>query len=62
VLRLGFSVDPAFANVLDRLVLVDLLGVNPALLQVFIGRQAAASLVAFHDMSRAPELDHHLLC
>jgi putative hemolysin len=57
---LGFSVDPAFANVLDGLVLVDLLRVKPALLHRFLGREAAASVVAFHDASLTPELDRPL--
>jgi putative hemolysin len=57
---LGFSVDPAFANVLDGLLLVDLLRVKPALLQRFLGREAAASIVAFHNASHTPELDRAL--
>ena len=45
---LGFSVDPEFGNVLDGLVLVDLLGVKPALLQRHLGREHAATLLEFH--------------
>jgi putative hemolysin len=51
---LGFSVDPAFANVLDGLVLVDLLAVKPALLQRFLGRDAAAAVLAFHHPAPTP--------
>jgi putative hemolysin len=45
---LGFSVDPEFGDVLDGLVVVDLLGVKPALLQRYLGREHAATLLEFH--------------
>ena len=45
---LGFSVDPAFGNVLDGLVVVDLLDVDRALLGRYLGKDAAATLVAAH--------------
>lgn len=58
---LGFSVDPAFSNVMDGLVLVDLLGIKPALLQRFLGRDAAATVLAFHVTPRStPDLDRAL--
>jgi putative hemolysin len=57
---LGFSVDPAFANVLDGLVLVDLLTVKPALLQRFLGRDAAATIRSFHITPGTPELNRSL--
>jgi putative hemolysin len=57
---LGFSVDPAFSNVLDGLVLVDLLAVKPALLQRYLGRDSAATIRAFHDTPRTPALDRVL--
>jgi putative hemolysin len=46
---LGFNVDPAFGNVLDGLVLVDLLRVKPALLQRYLGREGAAALLRHHN-------------
>jgi hypothetical protein len=57
---LAFSVDPAFSNVLDGLVLVDLLAVKPALLQRYLGRDAAASIRAFHHTPHPPALDRAL--
>ena len=43
---LGFNIDRKFSNVLDGLVVVDLRKTAPALLERFMGRQAAA---AFRD-------------
>jgi putative hemolysin len=43
---LGFTVDAAFGNVLDGLVLVDLDEVEPALLARYMGREAASAFVA----------------
>jgi putative hemolysin len=57
---LGFSVDPAFANVLDGLVLVDLPGVTPALLQRYLGRDAAATIRAVHAPPATPAVDRAL--
>jgi putative hemolysin len=57
---LGFSVDPAFANVLDGLVLVDLLGVRPALLQRYLGRDAAATIRVAHASPATPAVDRAL--
>lgn len=45
---LGFSVDPDFGNVLDGLVLVDLLGLSPALLARYLGRDGAGRFLAAH--------------
>jgi putative hemolysin len=39
---LGFSIDPAFGNVLDGLVVVDLDDVEPAILARYMGREEAA--------------------
>ena len=43
---LGFSVDPAFGNVLDGLVVVDLDDVEPAILARYMGRDEAAAFRA----------------
>jgi hypothetical protein len=40
---LGFSVDSAFGNVLDGLVVVDLDDVEPAILARYMGRDEAAA-------------------
>jgi putative hemolysin len=45
---LGFSVDPAFGNVLDGLMLVDLLDVPSAALDRYLGRDGAAAFRAYH--------------
>jgi putative hemolysin len=42
---LGFTVDPAFGNVLDGLVLVDLADVEPALLARYMGREESTAFV-----------------
>lgn len=50
---LGFSLDPAFGNVLDGLVVVDLDDVEPAILARYMGRDEAA---AFRASSPVPVL------
>jgi putative hemolysin len=52
---LGFSVDPAFGNVLDGLMLVDLTMVAPALLTRYLGRDATARFLACHRAPPPPE-------
>jgi len=47
---LGFTVDPAFGNVLDGLVVVDLAEVEPVLLARYMGQEDAR---AFIDLQRA---------
>jgi putative hemolysin len=42
----GFNVDPAFANVVDGLVLVDLAETEPRLLARYMGAEAAAAFLA----------------
>lgn len=54
---LAFSEDPAFGNVLDGLVVVDLLDVDRALLTRYLGREAAATFLAAHRAGeRVPAL------
>lgn len=45
---LGFSVDPAFGGVLDGLIVVDLLDVDPRLLERYLGADAARTMLAAH--------------
>lgn len=47
---LAFSEDPAFGNVLDGLVVVDLLDVDRALLARYLGREAAEAFLAAHGV------------
>jgi putative hemolysin len=46
---LGFNVDRKFSNVLDGLVLVDLRQTNPAVLERYMGREAAARFRQRHS-------------
>ena len=50
---LGFSIDPAFGNVLDGLVVVDLDDVEPAILTRYMGKEAAA---AFRNGGAHPDV------
>ena len=53
---LGFSIDPAFGNVLDGLVVVDLDDVEPAILARYMGRDEAAAFQATARASRTSTL------
>lgn len=46
---LGFNVDPAFGDVLDGLILIDLCDVPRATLDRYLGRHAAAGFLALHS-------------
>ena len=45
---LGFNVDPRFGDALDALMMVDLTTVDAAILNRYLGRQAAAQFLARH--------------
>ena len=45
---LGFNVDPAFNNVVDSLIIVDLMKSEPAILAKYFGEAGTKSLRAFH--------------
>jgi hypothetical protein len=45
---MGFNVDPAFANGLDGLVMVDLTKCDPKVLERLMGRAEAASYLTYH--------------
>ena len=45
---LGFNVDPAFADALDALMMVDLATVHPAILNRYLGPSEAARFLAHH--------------
>ena len=46
---LGFNVDPAFSNVLDVLILVDLRKTEPRILARYMGRDGARAFLAYHE-------------
>ncbi len=50
---LGFNIDPDFGDVLDGLLLADLVTVNRAILDRYLGRQDAAALLAYHRAGSA---------
>jgi hypothetical protein len=47
---LGFNLDPAFADTLDGLILVDLREVEEAVLTRYMGKQGAAAFRAYHAL------------
>ena len=49
---LGFNVDRKFSNVLDGLVVVDLRQTDPAVLDRYMGREAAQSFRKIHGMAK----------
>ena len=46
---LGFNVDPSFSHVVDALILVDLTQTDPKILGRFMGKDQAATYLAFHQ-------------
>jgi putative hemolysin len=48
---LGFNIDPRFSNALDGLIMVDLRQTPSAILQRYLGRDAAATFIAHHKAS-----------
>ena len=51
---LGFSLDPNFGGVLDALMLVDLVEVDPARLAHYLGRAQVAGYLARHHQIASP--------
>jgi len=45
---LGFNIDPAFSDVLDGLILLDLTQTDPRILERFMGEEGAASFLEYH--------------
>jgi putative hemolysin len=51
----GFNVDPAFGNVLDGLIMVDLTQTEPKMLERYLGKDGAPLFLAYHEArSRNP--------
>ncbi len=51
---LGFNVDPQFSDVLDGLIWVDLLDIDPKILVRFLGREEAERFLAHHGRRLPP--------
>jgi putative hemolysin len=50
---LGFNVDPAFGNVLDGLIMVDLTKTEPKMLERYLGKEGARSFLSYHRAMRS---------
>ncbi|HAV12716.1 MAG TPA: glycerol acyltransferase [Opitutae bacterium] len=48
---LSFNVDPAFSDVIDGLILVDLTKTDPKVLQRYFGKKGYASFARYHDIN-----------
>jgi hypothetical protein len=48
---LGFNVDSCFSQVVDALMLVDLTQTDTKILERFMGKDQAASYLAFHQQA-----------
>jgi hypothetical protein len=55
----GFNVDPAFGNVLDGLIMVDLTKTEPKMLERYLGKDGAQHFFAYH---RHTGTDRHANC
>ncbi len=50
---IGFNVDPAFGNVLDGLIMVDLTKTEPKMLERYLGKEGTRSFLAYHRAIRS---------
>ncbi|TVP79217.1 MAG: lysophospholipid acyltransferase family protein [Puniceicoccaceae bacterium] len=50
---LSFNVDPAFSDVIDGLILVDLCKTDPKILQRYLGKEGYADFMDYHAQSNA---------
>jgi putative hemolysin len=46
---IGFNVDPAFGNVLDGLIMVDLTKTEPKMLERYLGKDGAHRFLSYHE-------------
>jgi putative hemolysin len=46
---IGFNVDPAFGNVLDGLIMVDLSRTDPRILERYMGKEGTKHFLAYHE-------------
>ena len=56
---IGFNVDPAFGNVLDGLIMVDLTKTEPKMLERYLGKDGAQRFLSYHQHT---ETDRHANC
>ncbi|HXY55509.1 MAG TPA: GNAT family N-acyltransferase [Nitrospirota bacterium] len=56
---IGFNVDPAFGNVLDGLIMVDLTKTEPKMLERYLGKDGAQRFLSYHQHT---ETDRHASC
>jgi putative hemolysin len=56
---LAFNVDRAFSDALDGLILVDIRKTEPSRLEIYMGKSALASFLAYHEglRTRTPEMN-----
>ena len=55
----GFNVDPAFGNVLDGLIMVDLTKTEPRMLDRYLGKDGCRQFLAYHE---ALDRERHATC
>ncbi len=55
----GFNVDPAFGNVLDGLMMVDLTKTEPRMLDRYLGKDGCRQFLAYHE---ALDRERHATC
>ncbi|HEX9021795.1 MAG TPA: GNAT family N-acyltransferase [Nitrospirota bacterium] len=55
----GFNVDPAFGNVLDGLIIVDLTKTEPRILERYLGRDGTRQFWGYHDSLNR---ERHAVC
>lgn len=57
---MGFNVDPAFGNVLDGLIMVDLTKTEPKMLERYLGKEGALSFLSYHRAIRSESYEQSL--
>ncbi len=55
----GFNVDPAFGNVLDGLIMVDLTKTEPRMLERYLGKAGSSQFLTYHEALRR---DRNVAC
>jgi putative hemolysin len=55
----GFNVDPAFGNVLDGLIIVDLMKTDQRMLERYLGKEGCRQFLAYHEGLRR---ERHATC
>ena len=55
---IGFNVDPAFGNVVDGLIMVDLAETEPKMLERYLGKEGSQQFLAYHRAMRSENHEH----